>query len=176
MHSKPDRSLIIRFLASGAVLAAFLLTTSCNTAGSGTAAPPSPPPPPPCMPSSAPTARFTNTPENSGVTFSQMISGIAKGIPSGQDAWLVVWPALAPAYWPQRGALAPDMTGRFTGTAGFGSSPFTNMGEKFNLMLVEACPDASQRFEQFNSTPQQWGMSRLPPDTRILAQVTVRRV
>ena len=171
MHNKPDYPLIIRVLASGAV-PAFLLITSCSASGSGTAAPPAPPP---CMPSRAATASFVDVPENGGVAYSQMINGIVKGIPSAQDAWLVVWPALAPAYWPQRDALIPDMTGRFIAAADFGSNKFTNTGERFNLMIVEACPDASQLFEQFNSTPQIWGMSRLPSDTRILAQVTVRR-
>jgi hypothetical protein len=174
MHSQPDRSLLIRFLASAAALAAFALTTSCGSAGSGTTA--QPPPPPPCAPSGAATARFTNLHENSVVTFSQTVSGTVKGIPSRQDAWLVVWPLLAPAYWPQRGALAPDTTGRFTGIAGFGASATTNQGEKFNLMLVEACPAASQRFQAFNSTAQHSGMSRLPSDARIVAQITVRRV
>jgi hypothetical protein len=83
---------------------------------------------------------------------------------------------MAPAYWPQRAALAPDIAGRFIGIAGFGASPTTNTGEEFNLMLVEACPAASQRFQQFNNAPQHSGMSQLPFDSRILAQVTVKRV
>lgn len=185
MHQRTDRCIAVTlFLVAVAVLSAGALTASCGPAqpsaspASSSTQPPSrsptssSPQPPPAQS----TAQFTGLHEGSRVSFNQPVTGLISGIPSGMDTWLVVQPTLAPDYWPQPGPLNLDLHGRFRALAYFGQSVAQNSGEMFILMIVTASQNASQRFEDFIRTPHGIGMQALPYGTRILTQLTVRRL
>jgi len=131
-----------------------------------------------CILSATATAQFTVLHQGSRVSFNQPVAGLVAGIPSGVDAWLVVWPSGAHAYWPQGAPLFLDVNGGFTSAAQFGLSPSQDSGEEFMLMVVEASGDASDAFSNFINTQSQppKGMPTLPSCTKVLAQVTVRRL
>jgi hypothetical protein len=90
------------------------------------------------------------------------------------DAWLVIEPVPAPAYWPQPGPLLL-LGGKFDTPATFGQNPATNSGDRFILIIVEATPDVSQQFTYFVNHLQGYGLQRLPAGSTALAQITVIR-
>ena len=131
-----------------------------------------PRPPPPTV-----RAEFTGLRDGSKVSFSQQVTGLVSGIPNGFDTWLIVQPILAPDYWPQDDALHPDPLSQFRAVAYFGQSTTQNSGEEFILMIVSASQDASQRFREFVGTgSMQHGMQSLPSGSRVLKQITVKRL
>jgi hypothetical protein len=90
------------------------------------------------------------------------------------DIWLLVYPVSAPAYWPQPGPLRP-VNSQFYASATIGQSATTNKGEKFILIIVEAPPAVSQRFQYFDSHPEGTGLPKLPDGTTPLTQIAVIR-
>jgi hypothetical protein len=138
----------------------------------------SPPSSPTVTTSTSPavTGQFTGLPDGSKVAFQQPVSGAVRGLPSGTDAWIVVYPVLAPAYWPQPGPLQLDSAGHFAATVYFGASATQNIGEQFITRLVIASPAASARFRAFLGPPApSQGLPALPPGVQTLATVTVTR-
>ena len=131
-----------------------------------------PPPPPPDV-----RAKFTGLRDGSEVSFSQQVTGLVSGIPNEFDTWLVVQPILAPDYWPQDDALHPDPLSQFRAVAHFGQSATQDSGKEFILMIVSAPQDASQRFREFVGTgSMQHGMQPLPSGSKVLKQITVKRL
>jgi len=120
------------------------------------------------------TAQFTNLHNGSRVSFTQQVTGLVSGIPAGMDIWLVVQPLLAPQYWPQSGPLL-IVGGQFHTVAYFGPSSAFSRGEEFNLIIVSAPQDASQRFREFLQEPQAAGLSALPDGAQPLTQILVKR-
>jgi len=121
------------------------------------------------------TGQLTGLPDGSKVAFQQPVSGVVRGLPPGTDAWIVVYPVAAPAYWPQPGPLQLDSAGGFRTSVYFGASPLQNVGEQFITRLLIASPAASARFRAFLGQPASLGLAALPPGVQTLATVTVTR-
>ena len=176
MFKGTDRSTAVRLFSVAVAVLACALTASCGpSAKTGSNSNTTTPTPtvttsPPTM-----TARFTGLHDGSPVTFTQQVAGIVSGIPSGMDTWLVVQPSLAPQYWPQSGPLQTAVGGQFNAVAHIGESATQDRGEEFNLMIVSAPQDASQRFQEFLGKPQAMGMQGLPGGAQPLAQIHVKR-
>lgn len=120
---------------------------------------------------------FTGLPDGSKVVWQPQISGAVRSLPPGTDAWIVVYPELAPAYWPQPGPLQLDSTGGFRTSVYIGASATQNIGEKFIVRLVITDRAASARFRAFlGPPPQSQGISTLPPGVQTLATTTVTRI
>jgi hypothetical protein len=127
-------------------------------------------------PGSPPAGRLTGLPGGRTVAWQQGVSGVVTGLSAGDQAWIVIDPSLAPAYWPQQGPLQLSPAGNFRVTAYFGVSAKQDSGEHFTMRLVLAPPAASARIRAFQIQPaHQQGMLRLPAGVRTLAQVTVMR-
>ncbi len=160
------------------VTAAVTALAACGHSGTTST---SPPPPPPSTtvtpPTSAPaTGQLTGLRDGSKVAYQQQMSGVVTGLPSGNDAWIVVTPVLAPTYWPQPGPLQLDSKGSFRTSIYFGASTTQNIGENFIVRLVVAPPAASARFRDFLAQPSpSQGLPTLPPGVHTLTQVTVTR-
>lgn len=181
-----------RLAVAAAALAALLLVGSCAASSEGGPAgpavssphpisttPATTPTDPPATTSTHPPATFEITRPRQGslVSWSELVTGLVRGLPAGMSAWLVIQPGQPTGYWPQPGPLYPDATGkgRFVSQATFGLSPNTDHGEQFILMIVQATPDADQRFKQFVAGPQSTGMPGLPDGTQVLTQISVTR-
>jgi hypothetical protein len=131
-----------------------------------------------CSGNRAPPAagRLTGPQRGRTVAWQQSVSGVVTGLSAGDQAWVVIYPALAPGYWPQQGPLQLSQAGDFRVTAYFGASARQDSGEHFILRLVLAPPAASARIRAFQIQPtHQHGMLKLPAGVRTLAQVTVIR-
>jgi hypothetical protein len=154
-------------------------STVATTSTSSPSLPPSSPPSSPTViTSTSPsvTGQFTGLPDGSKVAFQQPVSGVVRGLPPGTDAWIVVYPVLAPAFWPQPGPLQLDSAGGFRTSVYFGASATQNIGEQFITRLVIASPAASARFRAFLGPPaSSQGLPALPPGVQTLATVTVTR-
>jgi hypothetical protein len=121
--------------------------------------------------------QFTGLPDGSKVDWQPQISGTVRGLPPGTDAWIVVYPELAPAYWPQPGPLQLDSADGFRTSVYIGAGATQNIGEKFIVRLVITAPAASARFRAFlGPPPQSQGLSTLPPGVQTLATITVTRI
>jgi hypothetical protein len=119
--------------------------------------------------------QITSPRDGSKVDFQQVMSGIVSGLPPGTDAWIVVYPVSAAAYWPQPGPLLLDPTGGFRTSAYFGANQAPASGETFIAYLVIAPQAASQRFRTFVAQPPQNGLPTLPSGVQTLAKITVTR-
>lgn len=136
------------------------------------------------LPSTAPTGapppvsgQFRGLPDGSKVVWQPQISGAIRSLPPSTDAWIVVYPELAPAYWPQPGPLQLDSAGGFRTSVYIGAGATQNIGEKFIVRLVITAPAASARFRAFlGPPPQSQGLSTLPLGVRTLATITVTRI
>lgn len=131
--------------------------------------------PPPTSPSLA--GQLTGPRDGSKVAYHQQVSGVVTGLPPGADAWIVVYPENAPAWWPQGGPLQLDTTGGFLTSVYFGESDTQNIGDYFVLKLVIATSAASARFRAFLAQqpfPNQ-GLSQLPAGVQSLVTITVTR-
>ena len=127
-------------------------------------------------PGSPPSGRLTGPLGGRTVAWQQAVSGVVTGLSAGDQAWVVIDPSRAPAYWPQQGPLQLSAAGDFQVTAYFGASAKQDSGEHFTLRLVLAPPAASAQIRAFQIQPaHQQGMLRLPAGVRTLAQVTVIR-
>lgn len=127
-------------------------------------------------PGSPPAGRLTGPRGGRTVTWQQGVSGVVTGLPAGDQAWIVIYPSLAPAYWPQQGPLQLSPAGNFRVTAYFGASAKQNSGEHFTLRLVLAPPAASAQIRAFQIQPTHRQVMRtLPAGVLTLAQVTVIR-
>jgi hypothetical protein len=127
-------------------------------------------------PASPPAGRLTGPQGGRTVAWQQAVSGAVTGVSAGDQAWIVIDPSLAPAYWPQQGPLQLSPAGNFRVTAYFGASAKENSGEHFILRLVLASPAASGQIRAFQIQPtHRQGMLRMPAGVRTLAQVTVIR-
>lgn len=121
--------------------------------------------------------RFTGLLDGGKVGWQPQVSGVVRSLPQGTDAWIVVYPELAPAYWPQPGPLQLDSAGGFRTSVYIGASPTQNLGEKFIVRLVIASQAASARFRAFLGPPApNQGLPTLPPGVQTLATVTVTRI
>jgi hypothetical protein len=180
VHAGNDRPTAIRLFSVAAVLSACALTASCHgksstnsptissaDIGSTHSCPPPSSPPPT-------TALFTGLHNGSQVSSSQLVSGVVSGIPTGMDTWLVVQPILAPQYWPQSGPIL-IVGGHFNAVVYFGAGADQRGGQEFNLLIVSAPQNASQRFQEFLQKPQAVGLSGLPGGARPLTEVVVKR-
>ncbi len=122
-----------------------------------------------------PAARLTSPRDDSKVAYRQEVGGVVTGLRPSTEAWIVVYPALAPAYWPQAGPLQPGPAGVFLTLAFFGV-PNQDVGEHFTVRLVITTPAASARIRAFLAQPApRRGMPSLPPGAQTLTQVTVTR-
>lgn len=181
MHKRTDRLTAVRLFSIAAVLSACALTTSCGPPSSSTSST-TPTPSVTTSPSviSSPktspptTAGFTGLHNGSRVSFTQQVAGLVSGIPTGMDIWLVVQPIFAPQYWPQSGPLL-IVGGQFHAVVYFGLSASQGSGQEFNLIIVSAPQDASQRFRDFLQKPQAAGMSGLPGGAQPLTLIFVKR-
>jgi hypothetical protein len=127
-------------------------------------------------PISPPAGRLTGPLDGRPVAWQQAVSGVVTGLSADDQAWVVIDPSLAPAYWPQQGPLRLSAAGDFRVTAFFGASAKQDSGEHFILRLVLAPPAASAQIRAFQIQPtHQQGMLKLPAGVRTLAQVTVIR-
>ena len=175
------------YLSVLCVTAAAVALAACTSSGSTSTSAPasstvgttsaSPPTSPTVTTSTAPsvTGQFTGLPDGSKVAFQQLVSGVVRGLPSGTDAWIVVYPVLAPAYWPQPGPLLLDSAGGFRTLVYFGASQLQDIGEQFITRLVIASPAASAYFRAFVASAQSQGLPALPSGAQTLATVTVTR-
>lgn len=121
----------------------------------------------------APRGQFTGLREGSKVDHQELVSGVVTGLPPGSQAWILVRPVLAPAYWPQS-ELALDQNGSFRSVVYFGQSARKNAGEEFILLLALATAPVSARFRTFLKAAHS-GMQELPENLQILHQLTVIR-
>lgn len=120
--------------------------------------------------------QLTSPRDGSKVDYQQEVRGVVTGLPPGTDAWIVVYPNSAPAYWPQLGPLSLDSAGRFRTSAYIGASVAQGSGETFVVYLVIASTAASERFRAFLGPPDpNQGMSALPSGVKILESITVTR-
>jgi hypothetical protein len=127
-------------------------------------------------PAPPPAGRLTGPQGGRTVAWQQPVSGVVTGLSAGDQAWVVIDPSLAPAYWPQQGPLQLSPAGNFRVTAFFGASAKQDTGEHFILRLVLAPPAASAQIRAFQIQPtHRQGMPKLPAGVRTLAQVTVIR-
>jgi hypothetical protein len=130
-----------------------------------------------CLPKSLPlVGQLTNPQDGGKADYNQVVTGVVTGLPPGIDAWIVLYPTQAPAFWPQPGPLALNPAGRFRTSVYVGAGATQNIGENFIVYLVAASPAASARFRAFAGPPvQSQGMSALPPDVKTLETITVTR-
>jgi len=119
--------------------------------------------------------RLTGLRDGSTVAFNQLVSGVVTGLAPNTEAWIVVEPVSAPAFWPQPGPLALGPTGAFRTSVYFGASAAQNIGDQFIVLLVVADHAANSLFQSFVISNPSMGMSRLPSRLPTLAQVTVTR-
>jgi len=121
--------------------------------------------------------QFTGLPDGSRVVWQPQVSGVIRSLRSGTDAWIVVYPELAPGYWPQPGPLQLDSAGGFRTSVYIGASATQNIDEKFIVRLVITSPAASARFRAFlGPPPPSQGLPALPPGVHTLATITVTRI
>ena len=120
-----------------------------------------------------PTGQLAGPPNGSKVSHQELVTGVVRDLQPGTQAWIVVWPALEGAYWPQ-GEFPMDKSGGFRSVAYFGQSAAKNVGEQFILLLVVADPTASAQFRAFLKAPYR-GMRDLPRGAQTLDQRTVVR-
>lgn len=118
--------------------------------------------------------QLTDLRNGAKVARQQPVSGVITGLPSGDAAWIVIYPVQAPAYWPQAGPLKLDSAGSFRATAVFGSTATGNIGEDFVVRLVITSAAATARFRTFLAHSSQ-GLSKLPAGVRTLTWVKVIR-
>jgi hypothetical protein len=183
MHERTDRSTAIRLFSVAVALSACALTASCT----GPSPPPTSSPPtssvitdssaigsPVISSPPTTTARFTGLHKGSLVSYPQLVAGVVSGIPAGRDTWLVVQPILAPRFWPQSGPLL-IVGGQFNAVVYFGTSAVQGKGQEFNLLIVSAPENASQRFQEFTQKPEATGLARLPDGAQALSEVLVKR-
>jgi hypothetical protein len=131
---------------------------------------------PTAVAAATPAGRLTGPQGGRTVAWQQAVSGVVTGLSAGDQAWIVIDPSLAPAYWPQQGPLQLSPVGNFRVTAYFGASAKQDSGERFTLRLVLAPPAASSQIRAFQIQPtHRQGMHKLPAGVRTLAQVTVIR-
>lgn len=167
------------------VLAACALATSCASAGPSTA-PKSLPTQPigEASPTALPTfghttATFTNIHDGSAVSFMQRVDGTVTGLPPNMDAWLIVKPSGANAFWPQKPGPLNISGNNFVTDAQLGKDASSNKGEKFTLQIAETTKAASSNFMDVISDPQKssLGIQQLPPSSVLkpLSEVTVTR-
>jgi len=90
------------------------------------------------------------------------------------DIWLVVQPIPAPQYWPQSGPLL-FVGGKFHAVVYFGANAEQGIGQEFNLIIVSAPQNASQRFQEFLQKPEAAGMPGLPVGAQPLTLILVKR-
>ena len=173
MNKRPNRfNAVSPFLAAVAVLSVCVLATSCGggsaPSSTATSLSPSVTSTPPTSTQPPPTAQFTSLHDGSRVSYNQQVTGTVSGIPAGTYTWLVVEPSLTPGYyWPQTGPLNPEVNGQFRALTYIGQSATQNSGEEFTLMIVQASPDASQRFHEFIIKAPGTGLQGLPDGTNI---------
>jgi hypothetical protein len=164
-----------RILALGATVGLILALAACggkSTPPASSAAHTSASP----TPGSPPSGRLTGPLGGRTVAWQQAVSGVVTGLSAGDQAWVVIDPSRAPAYWPQQGPLRLSAGGDFQVTAFFGASAKQDSGEHFILRLVLAPAAASAQIRAFQIQPtHQQGMLKLPAGVRTLAQVTVIR-
>jgi hypothetical protein len=123
------------------------------------------------------TGQFTGLPDGDKVVWQPQVSGVVRSLPPGTDAWIVIYPELAPAYWPQTGPLPLDSAGGFRTSVYIGASATQGLGERFIVRLVIASEAASARFRAFLGPPApSQGLPTLPPGVQTLATVTVIRI
>jgi hypothetical protein len=164
-------ALILALAAGGGALAACSGSTA-PTAASGAHASGRPA----AVAAARPAGRLTGPHGGGTVAWQQAVSGVVTGLSAGDQAWIVIDPSLAPAYWPQQGPLQLSPAGDFRVTAYFGASAKQDSGEHFTLRLVLAPPTASAQIRAFQIKPtHRQGMLKLPAGVRTLAQVTVMR-
>jgi hypothetical protein len=164
-------ALIVAVAACGGTLAA-CSGNPAHPAASGTHSPGRPA----AVADATPAGRLTGLPGGHTVAWQQPVSGVVTGLSAGDQAWIVIDPSLAPAYWPQQGPLQLSPAGGFRVTAYFGASAKKDSGERFTLRLVLAPPAAGAEIRAFQIQPaHQQGMLKLPAGVRTLAQVTVIR-
>lgn len=190
MRKNSDRLLSVAALSIATVAVVALVVVIVTRPDRPTAAPPAQPTVSTILPtrSSSPSAHpVTTIPspsaagqlaglrDSSKVAFNQPVNGVVTGLPRGDDAWIIVQPVSAPAFWPQPGPLALLPTGAFRASVYFGASATQDTGDEFIVLLVAAPPAASSRFEEFVASNPNQGMPRLPPGLLALSQLTVTR-
>jgi hypothetical protein len=127
------------------------------------------------IPSPSAAGQLTGLRDGSKVAFNQPVNGVVTGLPRRDDAWVVIEPVSAPAFWPQPGPLALLPTGAFRASVYFGASAAQDARDQFIVLLVAAPPAASSRFQAFVASNPSQGIPRLPPGLLTLSQVTVTR-
>jgi hypothetical protein len=121
--------------------------------------------------------QFTGLPDGGKVVWQPQVSGVVRSLPPGTDAWIVVYPELAPAYWPQPGPLQLDSAGGFRTSVYIGASATQDLGEKSIVRLVTASQTTSARFRAFLGLPApSQGLPALPSGVQTLATLTVTRI
>jgi hypothetical protein len=123
-----------------------------------------------------PTGRISSPRNGSEVDLHQEVSGVAN-LPPDAEAWIVVQPIREGSNWPQYN-LHKGHTGDFQvprRAVQFGGERTEYSGERYDLCLVMAPPDASARFREFRGEDASRGMLELPDGVELLDQVTVKR-
>lgn len=95
------------------------------------------------------TGRFLALRDGSAVAYRETIEGVVAELPSGTEAWIIVYPVQEAAYWPQ--CSVPTGQTQFRALAQFGRSETKDAGEKFILLLVTASHNASTLFQGFRA-------------------------
>jgi hypothetical protein len=124
-----------------------------------------------------PTGRISSPRNGSEVDLHEEVSGVAN-LPPDAEAWIVVRPIREGTNWPQYN-LSKGHTGNFQvprQAVQFGGERTEYSGERYDLRLVMAPPDASARFREFPGEDASRGMLELPDGVELLDQVTVKRL
>ena len=130
-------------------------------------------------PTVVPSVEITEPVDGGTVEYITNVRGTFANVPADRDIWVVVQPHLAPQFHPQPRAIIDRPKGEWWATAYFGASPSTNIGEKFDVIVVLADADGSQAFKDYLSQVEQTGSKKglafLPDGVESYDHITVTR-
>ncbi len=122
---------------------------------------------------------ITEPADGGTVEHKTQVGGTVADLALGRDIWVFVQPHLAPQFHPQPKAITNREKGEWWATAYFGTSPSTNIGEQFEVIVTVADRGGSQAIEDYLRQAEQtgsWpGLAFLPDGVEMYDQITVTR-
>jgi hypothetical protein len=133
---------------------------------------------PTSTPAPTPFAEITSPSDGARVYHETRVSGDFRNLSQDQDIWVMVQPHLSPQFHPQENAVK-TADGQWFADAYFGEQPSSNVGERFELIIVAATQETSQAFLDYLAEAKETGsfpgLAFLPEGATILDQITVER-
>lgn len=133
---------------------------------------------------SQPTARITSPADGARVNHRISVSGTCQHVTSGRFLWLVVQPVGDTSFHPQSGssqsrAISNGCNGTWNGVAYIGENQSNNIGEEFDILLVDADRNGNLAMQNYlinaRNTRVYSGLQPLPAGVNVLHKIRVIR-